>query len=448
MSAEAASDLASYYKGVEALKRLVVDDPDDRRGWTQQAFIHGTCNNFNDCQHGSWFFAPWHRSYLYYLEQLIAHYSGDANFALPYWDWSRTHSVPASFYGVDNPLADTVSIRSSCSSAPTAGRGRSANERFSQQDLDTYVGPAVVSGIQQNPDFATYGGSDFGSGALERTPHNFIHRWVGGSKFSNMVQFFSPLDPIFWLHHCNVDRLYSNWLERPGHVPPSVEEWTSRFFDDFVNAEGQQAGSEWTCGVTVDSAAMGYGYDRSLDLPPEMVAQRRPATTPTVIGSVAATQARIEGGVLSFVTTTPAQTARRTMNAVAGGADGYVVRLRLEGVHTPERQNTGVHVFIGDGVTPDSTIRDPGYVGSFTFFGGHGDEAKAEGGHDHGDGGTILLNASQALRNLHGDLSLSDGQSLKVSLVARPLYEGVDSHATVEEIKPDKIQLDVVDLDA
>ena len=43
----------------------------------------------------------------------------------------------------------------------------------------------------------------FGPGSI----HNRVHRWVGGS----MQPASSPNDPVFWLHHCNVDRLWAQW---------------------------------------------------------------------------------------------------------------------------------------------------------------------------------------------------------------------------------------------
>jgi hypothetical protein len=33
---------------------------------------------------------------------------------------------------------------------------------------------------------------------------NLVHRWVNG----NMVSMASPNDPVFWLHHANIDRLW------------------------------------------------------------------------------------------------------------------------------------------------------------------------------------------------------------------------------------------------
>jgi len=47
--------------------------------------------------------------------------------------------------------------------------------------------------------------------------HNRVHMWVGGS----MSPGTSPNDPIFFLHHCNVDRLWALWQFRhPGQNYP------------------------------------------------------------------------------------------------------------------------------------------------------------------------------------------------------------------------------------
>src|SRR6267378_2401282 len=44
------------------------------------------------------------------------------------------------------------------------------------------------------------------SGALE-LPHGWVHNAVGGTMGSSR----SPADPLFWLHHAMVDRLWSIW---------------------------------------------------------------------------------------------------------------------------------------------------------------------------------------------------------------------------------------------
>ncbi|KAK4862915.1 hypothetical protein LT330_010745 [Penicillium expansum] len=42
--------------------------------------------------------------------------------------------------------------------------------------------------------------------------HNNIHGWVGGDFNGHMSQIpVATFDPIFWLHHCNIDRIFALW---------------------------------------------------------------------------------------------------------------------------------------------------------------------------------------------------------------------------------------------
>jgi len=44
------------------------------------------------------------------------------------------------------------------------------------------------------------------------TPHNSIHNIIGGDGGNMSDISIAAFDPIFWLHHCNMDRFYYNWL--------------------------------------------------------------------------------------------------------------------------------------------------------------------------------------------------------------------------------------------
>src|SRR5207245_631947 len=68
-------------------------DPKDPTSWLYQANIHGTTDlpmqeGWAQCQHGSFFFFPWHRMYIYYFERILRKASGNPDFALPYWNYS------------------------------------------------------------------------------------------------------------------------------------------------------------------------------------------------------------------------------------------------------------------------------------------------------------------------------------------------------------------------
>ena len=89
-----------YARAVKALKsNTVVTNP---TSWPYLARIHGTdvdpatwpngVDDWNSCQHGSWYFLPWHRMYLHYFEKIvrkqIVDLNGPVNWALPFWDYS------------------------------------------------------------------------------------------------------------------------------------------------------------------------------------------------------------------------------------------------------------------------------------------------------------------------------------------------------------------------
>ncbi|MET0520527.1 MAG: tyrosinase family protein, partial [Jiangellaceae bacterium] len=75
--------LQAYERAIGTMRSL--DDPDeppaDPLGWRFQAAIHGLADENGDpdtgnpfwcnCQHGSWFFLPWHRMYLAAFEKII-----------------------------------------------------------------------------------------------------------------------------------------------------------------------------------------------------------------------------------------------------------------------------------------------------------------------------------------------------------------------------------------
>ncbi|HEY4641056.1 MAG TPA: tyrosinase family protein [Thermoanaerobaculia bacterium] len=55
---------------------------------------------------------------------------------------------------------------------------------------------------------------------LEGLPHNNVHNCIGGvgpldpGPYGNMTNFLSPFDPIFFLHHANMDRLWDVWTRK------------------------------------------------------------------------------------------------------------------------------------------------------------------------------------------------------------------------------------------
>lgn len=231
----AASDPAvvSYKAAVTAMKALYTTAPSDQRNWVNQALIHN-----NHCPHGNWYFLPWHRAYLLYFERICRKYSGDPNFALPYWNWTSSPTIPSVFWDGVSPSCGAPCPPTSVSS-PTnplfdcsrlIGPGDAVSSAF--------VGTTVMESILEEPNFFNFasnqatGQRDFaGYGLLEGTPHNNVHGFIGGY----MGAFCSPIDPVFWCHHCMIDACWVNWNITRGNPNTSDSSWLNFALVDFVD---------------------------------------------------------------------------------------------------------------------------------------------------------------------------------------------------------------------
>ncbi len=182
------TELQGLRDAVAAMKALPASDP---CSWTFQANIHNT-----QCNHSVPYWLPWHRMYLYYFERILVSKSGGKLKGLPYWgyDNSAETTFPTSFYpttygaSIPNPLYHTP-------------RTNVTSPAFSLNFASTDPGPA-----NSNLSFSGF------SGSLQGAPHNYVHVAINGT----MVTFQSPLDPIFWTHHCVIDRLWEKWLALGG----------------------------------------------------------------------------------------------------------------------------------------------------------------------------------------------------------------------------------------
>jgi tyrosinase len=147
----------------------------------------------NYCPHGSPYFLAWHRGYLYYLEQQLRTVSGDKALCLPYWNYYKYPQIPAEFTdpATSNPLY-----------MPRAG-----TNVYNALTLSPFA--STVWNFQR-------GTTNAFEPQIESGPHNPVHNLIGG-EMANMT---SPRDPIFYLHHANIDRLCHAWALPDGKGIP------------------------------------------------------------------------------------------------------------------------------------------------------------------------------------------------------------------------------------
>lgn len=226
------------------IANLSVDSPDVRAliagvaslrqsgQWASIARIHN-----QGCAHANRLFLPWHRPYLGYMEFLIQGLSGNSNFAMPYWNWTNNPRLPAIFFDPLSSLYDSTRAVALGNTIP-GGSVDPLTLRLVMGERDTgrFMGPTSRDQWDRQ-----------GFGVLEATPHNNVHNWISG----DMATLFSPQDPIFWLHHANIDRLWKVW----GGANPADDAWTG------YSLQYGGVFPSWTVRDTVITERMGYRYD-------------------------------------------------------------------------------------------------------------------------------------------------------------------------------------------
>jgi tyrosinase len=233
------------------------------------------------CQHTSWFFLPWHRMYLHHFEQIVISHvtrlGGPSDWALPYWNYS------ASTAAARLPAAFSSLTLAGISPNPLLVRQRDANANAgldfassAQTDTTACLAESSFEASGASPGFGgprirTHAGGP-GFGALEGTPHGSMHMAIAGPPAADpsaggvvrrgfMANFVrAPLDPIFWLHHCNIDRLWQEWLRGSGHANPTAAAWLNEAFD-FHNSSGAAVSMRVSEVVNTRRAPLSYRYD-------------------------------------------------------------------------------------------------------------------------------------------------------------------------------------------
>jgi hypothetical protein len=194
-------------------------------------------------QYQQWYFLPWHRLMLYQFEGVIREVLHDETFTLPYWN-------PVT--GNDADLVLPAVFRAPGTTLYNGTRWPWVNggERIDILYRDWLSLDAL------NEDF--YIDSPTGSHGfnpkLDTNPHFLTHLAVGG----DMADFATVGgDPLFYLHHANLDRIWESWNQL-GHTNPTDPKYLNRTF-----AYGDRSGKRVDLPVSAADrvAQLGYEYD-------------------------------------------------------------------------------------------------------------------------------------------------------------------------------------------
>jgi hypothetical protein len=236
------SGLAWYYQGA------IHNIPTEINGKNQLCALYQTSKDklwaWADCTHdgtknAALNFLLWHRLYTWHLEKIVRELSGKKDFALPYWNYGGKDVA-------DNVLAKE--IRDKSGSLYEGARYKILNEGKPMLSSQVQAIQLALNELKTNPSFS----GDYGfSRKLEGSPHGFMHNLIGGGYASPSETYYNEIyqknmsglmanvnsagfDPVFWLHHSMVDRIWESWDVSAYGKRPTLEElkanpWTYEF---------------------------------------------------------------------------------------------------------------------------------------------------------------------------------------------------------------------------
>tara|TARA_B100000678_G_scaffold262950_1_gene245462 strand:- start:6222 stop:7610 length:1389 start_codon:yes stop_codon:yes gene_type:complete len=304
-------------------------------------------------------FLPWHRMYILAFEDICRAVLNDQTFTLPYWDYTRPggRSLPAAFRtgtAVGNALyranrnTGLVNIN--------AGEPMDKLSRGDPYGLDAMKRP-------------TYAGPTGFCSTLDQGLHGNVHTGIGDGTNMGRVP-TAANDPIFWLHHCNIDRIWAAWNAAGGinQIGPGK----------FLFAGPEVAGKpvEWEANAVGETAALGYRYD---SLPPS-------PSGPISAGTAGGRSRTVATG--GSVTLDKPVTVTMRMTPVDGAISGSVLSatatgralLVLRDLSANLNPGTLYEAYIDLPADASAAEREERYLGTFSFFG-------ATDGHAHGGHG-------------------------------------------------------------
>jgi tyrosinase len=197
--------------------------------------------------YGPAFFA-WHREFLRRFEGELQRITNDKSLGLPYWDWSVDNSQTSSiwaddFMGGNGKASDNWAV----TDGPFRRGVWELNVRLPGDDplyLRRHFGPnpgassslptpadvqaALKATLYDVPPWRDSSRSGFRNWAEGFFPYGMnilVNMWVDGSMGASIT---SPNDPVFWLHHCYMDKLWADWQAMHPDQQPYLPDGAAR----------------------------------------------------------------------------------------------------------------------------------------------------------------------------------------------------------------------------
>ena len=274
------TEKADFIRGVKALKANGIYNKFVQRHFAAASRATPSTVNasYRNAAHKGPAFHPWHRQFMYKFEQALQ--SVVPGIALPYWDWTQDAANPDAspvwaidFMGGNGNLNNNYQVETGPfgvgqwtiineNGQPAGGlqrRWRQLSSTLpSQSEVNTAHAEVPYDRSKWDATSST-SHRNRSEGWLGAQLHNKVHRFVGGS----MLPQTSPNDPIFFLHHCNVDRLWAQWQAKnptQGYQPITGGPPGHNIDDLMYPWDGKTIGVTATPRSVLDHKALGYDY--------------------------------------------------------------------------------------------------------------------------------------------------------------------------------------------
>jgi hypothetical protein len=315
--------------------------------------------------------------------------SGKADFALPYWNYvdQKDAVMPPVFAKKNSNVFESARC-----TVLNKGKPIESKEYGPGKDLD-------IGHLMTNTLYSLF------NDAIDNAPHGAMHVYIGGR--TNGETFFNPIyqarlpgkggvmahvpsaafDPIFWLHHAEIDFLWQQWMNSPkGQKPNLAQLQAAPIHYNFFGRNGnpvtltveQAYNMVFSLPVTYDSIQATANFAEVTSLMNEK--PQESATAPTEIAH-SATPHVIKGKETSFSTKLETN-AVGLADIIASQANRRVV-LHLTVSFTKEPTGS-YHVYLQNGAD-EQRGSTPKFIGNMTFFGAalHARHGVATAGAEH-----------------------------------------------------------------
>ncbi|KAI9673898.1 MAG: hypothetical protein M1817_002104 [Caeruleum heppii] len=400
------------------------------------------------CTHASILFPPWHRPYLALYEQVlydtmqkvVSEFSGAdrekyaaaaKDFRIPYWDWAAAPPtgesvLPPSIGGSDTVTVDTpkgaltirnplysytfqplvpadlpdqpfvqwsTTLRYPSSNLPGATSRNSLvaaqldNSRVAIRDrlYNLFAAYGTYSNFS-NKGWIPNGAANFDS---VESLHDQVHGLCGNGGHMSVID-YSSFDPIFFLHHAMMDRVFAIWqvLYPTSYVEPvanqagtftAVPGTVEDVDTDLTPFHSDAAGNFWTSKTVRDLKTFNYTYAELADwgLSTQQVRNNVITTVNKLYGSTSPAKMLQRRGPVEGEAAPSLDRRQDTTNPSSDKAPKdplkderhreYIANIQVQNHALPT--SFFVHIFVGDfDPTPDTWSFEPNLVGSHCVF--------------------------------------------------------------------------------